>query len=246
MAEMRKSGHPGEGEADDVELRAREADLLVDAGQLQQAVRIAGHERRARRGQGAVDRPGVAAGPDGRFDAEQVHGPGPQRGGDVGAPELVGKAREQDVVDQEDPQRGPRLPGLRRGGRCGELGGSAPAVLECPVHAVDVGLAPPAGFGVQRCETLPGRVVQPRLAGEGVPLDAGRAELFGRPALGAPAFHLDLPGTVRGGVASLQEGQLVGGIGAKVGDAPGVAESLSGHGWPGCGVSRKRNPQEVR
>lgn len=62
VAEVGDAGDAGDGEAEDVELGAGEPDLLVDAGFLDVAVRVAGEDGLAGGGAGAGDQPAVAAG----------------------------------------------------------------------------------------------------------------------------------------------------------------------------------------
>jgi hypothetical protein len=62
VAEVGDAGDAGDGEADDVELGAGEPDLLVDAGILDVAVRVAREDGVAGGGAGAGDQPAVAAG----------------------------------------------------------------------------------------------------------------------------------------------------------------------------------------
>src|SRR5919199_1494689 len=60
VGEVGEGGDAGEGVADDVELRAGEVVLVVDVRHVGRAVRVAGHQRLARGGATAVDRPVVA------------------------------------------------------------------------------------------------------------------------------------------------------------------------------------------
>src|SRR5687767_12208445 len=63
VPEVWQAWNAGKGKPDDVELRARQTHLLVDAGEFHEAVRVAGNEGRPGFSQAAGSSPGVAAGP---------------------------------------------------------------------------------------------------------------------------------------------------------------------------------------
>src|SRR5690606_813871 len=155
VAEVGDAGDAGHGEADDVELRAGQVDLLVDAGVLDEAVRVAGDDRLP--GDGAVpgDEPAVAAGGAGAVGGEQADGVRAEVFGDVRAPQLGGETGEQDVGGEPAAERGPRLPAAGGESHAGELGGGAvpSGVLrggQALVDAVHVGAHP-----VRRLQVLP-------------------------------------------------------------------------------------------
>ncbi|GAA3227793.1 hypothetical protein GCM10020256_39410 [Streptomyces thermocoprophilus] len=123
VAEVGEAGDAGDGEADDVELVAGEPYLLVDAGVLDEPVRVAGEDRLPGGGAVAGEEPAVAAGGAGAVGGEQADRVGPQVPYRLLAPQFGGEPGEQDVRGQPDAERGPRLPAA--GGEAGrvELGG---------------------------------------------------------------------------------------------------------------------------
>ncbi len=122
VAEVGDAGDSGHGEADDVELRAGEVDLLVDAGVLDVAVRVTGEDGQAGRGPLAADQPAVAAGGTGPVGGEQPHGVRPEVPYRFLAPELGREPREQDVRGEPDTEGGPGFPTAGREACLGELG----------------------------------------------------------------------------------------------------------------------------
>lgn len=223
VREVRQARNAGKREAHNVEFRAGQAHLLVDARQLHEAVGVPGDQRKAAGRRRAVRGPGVAAGPDRSLDAEQVHGVFPECPRDVGAEELVGKCGEKDVMNQEDPERCPGEP--RLGGAAGfiELRASAETVCQGLVDPGHVLSAPPSGGRREVVEAAARGLVEPGLPGKPVPGQGVRAQHLSGPAFRTPALQLDLPGTVDRRIAALEEGELIGGISPEVRNAPVVA-----------------------
>lgn len=240
VAEVGDAGDAGHGEADHVELVAGQADLLVDAGVLDEAVRVAREERVP--GDGALpgDQPAVAAGGAGAVGGEQadrLRAEVPYR---LLAPELRGEAGEQDVGGQPHGERGPGLPAAGGEADPGELGGGTREVTltdvgEAFVDAVDVRLHPLGRLGVllgERGLAAAGGVFQPDAAREHVPGEGARAEERRRGALRAVPFDLQLPGPVAGGDQALCPGEGDGVGSTQVRDAPGVPVDLGRHRAP--------------
>lgn len=111
VPEVGEAGHTGDGEAQDVVVRAGQADLLVDARVLDEAVRVARDDRRAAGGAVARHHPAVAAGDAGAVGGEEGERLVSEGAGHALAPQLGGEAGEQDVRGDPDRQRHPRLPG---------------------------------------------------------------------------------------------------------------------------------------
>lgn len=110
VPEVGEAGYAGHGEPDHVELGAGQPDLLVDAGRLDEPVRIARDECRAGGGALAGHQPAVAAGGAGAVGGEQLGVLLAEVPDDVVAPQLGGEAREEDVRRQPHGERRPRLP----------------------------------------------------------------------------------------------------------------------------------------
>ncbi|CAM5638679.1 hypothetical protein SGRIM128S_01033 [Streptomyces griseomycini] len=230
VAEVGDAGDAGHGEADDVELRAGQADLLVDAGVLDEAVRVPGDDRPT--GDRALpgDQPAVAARGAGAVGGEQADGVRAEVGGDVLAPQLGGEAGEEDVGGEPDREGGPGLPAAGGEGRAGELGGGGGA--QPLVDARRVGPDPVGRLRVRPLQCVPaaaGRVGQAGAAGEAVPGQGPGTEEGRRGALRAVPFHLQLPGPVEGGDPALEPCEPVRVVRAQVGDPPGVPKDLAGH-----------------
>lgn len=229
---MREAGDAGHGQADHVVLGAGEPDLLVDAGRLDEPVRVAREQGGAGGGPVGVDQPAVAAGGAGAVRGEQFDRLVAERAGDVLAPQLGREAGEEDVGRQPDAQRHPGLPGARFEAGVRELAAAAGAFGEARADPFRVRRDPGAGVVVQPVEAAPGGVGQPGAAGEDVPLDGFGAEERGRGALGAVPLDLQLPRPVAGGDAALGVGEFARIPGAQVRDAPGVPVDLDAHTRP--------------
>lgn len=232
VAEVGDARDAGHREADDVELRAGQADLLVDAGVFDEAVRVARDDRLPGGGPLAAHQPAVAARRAGAVGGEQGHGVLAEVRGDVLAPELGGEAREEDVGGEPDAERGPGSP--PSGGEAGadELRGRVPGLGEPLVHAVDVRPHPGRRLRVpflQGGEAAACGVREPGAAGETVPGQGCGSEEGRGGALGAVPLDLQLPGTVAGGHPALGAGEFVRGVRAQVRDSPGVAVGLGAH-----------------
>ncbi|MGX1131706.1 hypothetical protein RKD49_003896 [Streptomyces glaucescens] len=238
VAEVGDAGDAGHGEADDVELRAGQVDLLVDAGVLDPAVRVARDDGLSGDGPLAGHQPAVAAGGAGAVGGEQADGLGTEVPCGVRAPEFRGEPGEEDVGGQPDGERGPGLPTAGGQAGLGELGCAVGACRETVVDAVGVRPYELRRLGVpfgQRVEAAAGGVGDAGAAGENVPGEGVGAEEGGGGALGAVAFDLQLPGAVEGGDPALGAGEFRCAAGSHMRDAPGVSvepvdpASLGGH-----------------
>lgn len=232
VAEVGDARDARHGEADDVELRAGQADLLVDAGGLDVAVGVARDDRPAGGGALAGDEPAVAAGGAGPVGGEQADRVRTEMAYDLLAPELGREPGEEDVRGEPDAERGPGLPaaGGETDGR--ELGGAAGAFGQALVDPVDVRPDPGGRLGVpslQGGEAASRRVVEPGLSREPVPAERVRAEERGRGAARPVPFDLQLPGAVVGGDQSLGVGEFTRVARAQMWDTPGITVDLDSH-----------------
>ena len=241
---MRDARHTGEGQADDVDAVPgtlglhHEAHLLVDAGQLEQPVRVGGHEWSAL---GAdAHRPGVRAV---RVGARRDQRCG-ERGealGQQGAEQGGRRVGQPDVVAQVQGERRVRVERQRLHPVGGELGRAPGPGVQPRVHPVgEPGEPGPVLRVVEGVERLAGRAVQVHLPGGDVVRRRRRAEHLGAHAGDPAVLAVDLPGPLRRHVPPLEVGQLGQGRGHERRHAVRVPVATARH------VTRRRPGPRVR
>ncbi len=213
-------GDAGHGEADDVELRAGQVDLLVDAGVLDDTVRVT---------PAMIACPVVVRSPltsqpllpavPGPSAAKRATASGPRCAVMCSRQSLAGKPAKRMCVASQTPS-GVQLPAA--GGETGACEpGAAPPFGQPLVHPVDVGPHPCVRLRVlllQGGEAAAGGVREPGSPGEPVPGQGSGPEEGRGGALRAVPLDLQLPSTVTGGHPALGAGEFVRVVRAQVRD----------------------------